>query len=173
MFPGYQYVQFAITILIILLIIRAILSWFPGMLYSDLGRYIVLATEWYLAPIRRVIPPAGGLDFSFIVALALLYALNILIGSGNVVAGLLVVISYILFFVIILLLIRIFFMFFRMDPWHPVTQMVMSSTEPLARPFRGWFPRRYQGFDWAPVAAFVVILAAYVVVLNLPRFGVG
>src|SRR5919108_5295219 len=86
MFPGYQYVQFAITILILLLIVRAILSWFPGMLYSDLGRYIVLATEWYLAPIRRVIPPAGGLDFSFIVALALLYALNILIGSGNVVA---------------------------------------------------------------------------------------
>jgi len=51
--------------------------------------------------------------------------------------------------------------------------MVMQSTEPFARPFRGWFPRRPGQFDWAPVAAFVVVLVAYVVVSNLGRLVLG
>jgi uncharacterized protein YggT (Ycf19 family) len=50
---------------------------------------------------------------------------------------------------------------------------VMQVTEPFARPFRGWFPRRSGQFDWAPVAAFVVLLVAYILVSNLGRIGVG
>ncbi|MDQ6714252.1 MAG: YggT family protein [Candidatus Dormibacteraeota bacterium] len=160
-----------IGIFILVLIVRAILSWFPGMVYSEAGRIIVLATEWYLAPIRRVIPPAGGLDLSFLVGIVLLYALQILVQSGNIVAALIAIVGYILVFCIILLLIRIGFSFFRMDPWHPITQMVMQASEPFARPFRQWFPRRSGQFDMAPVAAFVVLLAAYVLVSNLYRFG--
>jgi uncharacterized protein YggT (Ycf19 family) len=51
--------------------------------------------------------------------------------------------------------------------------MIMQATEPFARPFRGFFPRRSGQFDWAPVAAFVVVLAVYVLVSNLYRFGLG
>ncbi len=173
MFPGYQTVQFVIGLFILLLIVRAILSWFPGMQRSEVGRIVVVATEWYLAPIRRFIPPAGGLDLSFLVGIVLLYALQAFIGSGNIVSALILIIGYFLVFIIILLLVRIFFGFFKMDPWHPITQMVMQASEPFARPFRGWFPRRPGQFDWAPVAAFVVLLAAYVLVSNLPRFGLG
>jgi len=162
-----------IWIFILILLVRAIFSWFPGMLYSEAGRIIVMATEWYLAPIRRVIPPAGGLDLSFLVGIVILYALRIFILSGNILAALIAIVGYALFFCIILVLVRVFFGFFRMDPWHPLTQMVMQATEPFARPFRGWFPRRQGQFDLAPVAAFVVLLIAYVVVLNLSRFGLG
>src|SRR5437899_12548133 len=162
-----------INIFIRVLIVRAIFSWFPGMLYSQAGRIIVMATEWYLAPIRRVIPPAGGLDISFLVGIIILYALSIFIGSGDIVRALFAIVGYALIFIIILLLVRVFFGFFRMDPWHPITQMVMQSTEPFARPLRGWFPRRPGQFDWAPVAAFVVVLAAYLGVSNLPRLGPG
>ena len=162
-----------ITIFIFILIVRAIFSWFPQMLYSEAGRIIVLATEWYLAPIRRVIPPAGGLDLSFLVGIVILYALQIFVRSGNIVAALIAIVGYALVFCIVLVLIRIFFGFFRMDPWHPITQMVMQASEPFARPFRQWFPRRPGQFDWAPVAAFVVLLAAYFLVSSLPRFGVG
>ena len=173
MFPGASFIQTLINIFILLLIVRAIFSWFPGMLYTQAGRIILLATEWYLAPIRRVIPPAGGLDISFLVGIVILYALLIFIGSGNIVLALIAIVGYALVFCIILVLVRVFFGFFRMDPWHPITQMVMQATEPLARPFRGWFPRRPGQFDWAPVAALVVLLAAYVLVSNLPRFGLG
>lgn len=162
-----------ITIFIFVLIVRAIFSWFPGMIYTQAGRYVLLATEWYLAPIRRVIPPVAGLDLSFLVGIIILYALLIFIRSGNIVAALIAIVSYALVFIIILLIVRIFFGFFKMDPWHPITQMIMQSTEPFARPFRGWFPRRPGVFDWAPVAAFVVVLVAYVLVNSLPRFGIG
>jgi len=162
-----------IWIFILVLIVRAIFSWFPGALYSEAGRIIVMATEWYLAPIRRVIPPAGGLDLSFLVGIVILYALRIFVQSGSIVLALISIVSYALIFCIILVLVRVFFGFFRMDPWHPITQMVMQATEPFARPFRGWFPRRQGQFDWAPMAAFVVLLAAYVLVANLYRFGLG
>ena len=159
-----------ITIFILVLIVRAIFSWFPGMLYTEAGRIVVLATEWYLAPIRRVIPPVGGLDVSFLVGLILLWALQTFIVSANIVAALVGVVRSILVFCIILVLIRVFFGFFQMDPWHPITQMVMQVTEPFARPFRQWFPRRQRQFDWAPVAAFGVLLVALVVVTQLGGF---
>jgi YggT family protein len=162
-----------ITIFIFVLIARAILSWFPGMIYSEAGRLVLMATEWYLAPIRRVIPSAGGLDLSFLVGIILLYALQNFIQSGNIVTALIAIVQYALVFCIILVLVRIFFGFFQMDPWHPITQMIMQATEPFARPFRRWFPRHPRQFDWAPVAAFVVLLAAYVLVSNLRGFGIG
>src|SRR5260370_32724908 len=76
MFPGAGLIQILIQILILLLIVRAIFSWFPQMLYTEAGRIVVMATEWYLAPLRRVIPPAGGLDLSFLGGVILLYPLE-------------------------------------------------------------------------------------------------
>lgn len=74
-----------ITALIVLLIVRAVLSWFPpgGELFNSVNRLTVSATEWMLAPVRRLLPPLqlGGmaLDLSFIVVLVLLYVLRALI----------------------------------------------------------------------------------------------
>ncbi len=170
MFPGAQLIGQLIFLFILVLIVRAIFSWFPGMLYTQAGRFVVLATEWYLAPIRRVIPPVGGLDLSFLVGILILYALQSFVASGNPVTALLGIVRSILIFCIILVLIRVFFVFFQMDPWHPITQMVMQVTEPFARPFRQWFPRRPRQFDWAPVAAVVVLLAALVLVSTLSSF---
>ncbi len=170
MFPGAGLVAELIFLFILVLIVRAIFSWFPGMLYTQAGRIVVLATEWYLAPIRRVIPPVGGLDLSFLVGILLLYALQTFVVSGNPVIALLGLVRSILIFCIILVLIRIFFAFFQMDPWHPITQVVLQVSEPFARPFRPWFPRRPREFDWAPVAAFVVLLAGLVLVSFLASF---
>jgi len=162
MFPGAGLVAQLIFLFILVLIVRAIFSWFPGMLYTQAGRIVLLATEWYLAPIRRVIPPVGGLDLSFLVGILILYALQTFVASGNPVTALVGIVRSILILCIILVLIRVFFVFFQMDPWHPITQMVMQVSEPFARPFRQWFPRRPRQFDWAPVAALVVLLAALV-----------
>ena len=170
MFPGAQLIGQLIFLFILVLLVRAIFSWFPGMRYTQVGRFVVLATEWYLAPIRRVIPPVGGLDLSFLVGILILYALENFVVSGNPVTALVGIVRSILIFFIILVLIRVFFAFFQMDPWHPITQMVIQVTEPFARPFRQWFPRRPRQFDWAPVAAVVVLLAALVLVSTLSSF---
>src|SRR5260370_13245574 len=170
MFRGGGLVAQLIFLFILVLIVRAIFSWFPGMLFTQAGWIVALASEWYVAPIRRVIPPVGGLDLSFLIGILILYALQNFVVSGNPVIALLGIVRSILIFCIILVLIRIFFAFFQMDPWHPITQLVLQVSEPFARPFRPRFPRRPREFDSPPAAAFVVLLAALVLVSFLATF---
>lgn len=58
--------------LTLLVIGRALLSWFDPGMRSTIGRNLVQITEPMLAPIRRMIPSAGGLDFSPIILIILL-----------------------------------------------------------------------------------------------------
>ncbi len=59
----------------IILLIYAILSWIPD-LRGNWVRYFAMLVEPVLSPLRRIIPPLGGLDLSFLV---LILALNYLI----------------------------------------------------------------------------------------------
>jgi YggT family protein len=54
------------------IIIRALLSWFSIAGAQPVFRLLVEITEPVLAPIRRVLPTAGMLDFSPLVALLLI-----------------------------------------------------------------------------------------------------
>jgi YggT family protein len=59
-------------IYVLILFLRAVLSWFPYDPHSPIDpvrRVIFTLTEPVLAPFRRLIPPIGMLDVSFIVAL--------------------------------------------------------------------------------------------------------
>jgi len=60
----------AITVYIVVLFARAVLSWFPVRPGTGLAQVSMLLrdlTEPVLAPLRRVIPPAGMFDLSFLV----------------------------------------------------------------------------------------------------------
>jgi YggT family protein len=64
------------------IIIRALLSWFSVSGAQPVLRLLVEITEPVLAPIRRVLPTAGMLDFSPLVALLLIQVIsNILLGQ--------------------------------------------------------------------------------------------
>jgi YggT family protein len=59
-----------ITVFIVILFARAVLSWFPARPGTGLARVNLVLydlTEWALRPLRRVIPPVGMLDLSFLV----------------------------------------------------------------------------------------------------------
>jgi YggT family protein len=50
----------------------AILSWFriePGSVWARIQYFLYRATEPVLRPVRQVIRPMGGLDFSFLVVI--------------------------------------------------------------------------------------------------------
>ncbi|MDE3086854.1 MAG: YggT family protein [Acidobacteriota bacterium] len=81
-------VRLVFQIYVIVLIARALLSWFPmhsGSPLLPLVRVLDRLTEPVLAPIRRILPPvrAGGMaiDLSIIIAI---FAVEII---GNIVAG--------------------------------------------------------------------------------------
>lgn len=60
-----------------LIIIRAILSW-VSQGRNPIDHLLFQLTEPLMAPIRRVIPAMGGLDFSAMIVILVLYALNYL-----------------------------------------------------------------------------------------------
>lgn len=54
-------------------IARALLSWFRTSYYHPVAHFLIQITEPLLAPLRRYIPPAGGMDFTPMVALLILW----------------------------------------------------------------------------------------------------
>ena len=73
-------VQRLANIYIILIILRAVLSWFAVDPYNPLYRFLISITEPVLAPIRRILP-FSGIDLSPFIAILLIQILmNLLTG---------------------------------------------------------------------------------------------
>ena len=58
-----------------ILIARVIISWLPQLRKNAIADMIYKITDPILAPIRRVIPPLGGLDWSVFVLIILMQVL--------------------------------------------------------------------------------------------------
>jgi YggT family protein len=68
-----------LNLYLIVLVARAVLSWFPlspGSPLAPVASFLYTITEPVLAPLRRVIPPMGGFDISFIVVFFAIEIIN-------------------------------------------------------------------------------------------------
>ena len=67
-----------ITVYLVILFLRVVFSWFPQPSGGAATFYRILMdlTEPVLAPLRRVIPPAGMFDLSFTVVIVLMFILR-------------------------------------------------------------------------------------------------
>jgi len=70
-----QLIDTVVTVLYILTLARAIISWMPNA-HGQISDFIVKATDPMLNPIRRLIPAAGGIDFSPLILFFLLQILR-------------------------------------------------------------------------------------------------
>ena len=62
----------ALNVYLLILLARAVMSWFPVRPGTGLASFLgvlMQLTEPILAPVRRIIPPAGMFDLSFLVVL--------------------------------------------------------------------------------------------------------
>lgn len=67
-----------LTFMIILIFVRAVVSWFNPDPYNAAMRFLVGATEPLLRPLRRFIPPLGGsIDLTPLILFLLLYFIKI------------------------------------------------------------------------------------------------
>lgn len=64
-----------IWIYTLIMLVYAVLSWVPD-LRGGWSRYVDMLVEPVLAPMRRIIPPAMGFDWSFMVVLIVLWLLD-------------------------------------------------------------------------------------------------
>jgi YggT family protein len=56
---------------LLLMLVYAVVSWVPS-LRGRWTDYLAMAVEPVLTPVRRIIPPIGGLDISFLIVFILL-----------------------------------------------------------------------------------------------------
>ena len=74
-------VCYLLQLYVVCLIVRAVLSWFPSSrsgFMATVNEFLFAITEPLLGPLRRVIPPLGGLDLSFLV---LIIGVQVLAGA--------------------------------------------------------------------------------------------
>jgi YggT family protein len=71
-----------IDVYAMVILARVVLSWLPVDHEQSWVQFIVDVTEPAIGPIRRLLPPFGGLDFSPLVALLLLQLLRNLVVGG-------------------------------------------------------------------------------------------
>ena len=79
-------IQLASQVLVLLVIARALLSWFPAANPSLAPvRLLYQTTDPLLRPIQRVLPTLGGIDFSpFVAILIVQLAARLLVGMLGV-----------------------------------------------------------------------------------------
>jgi YggT family protein len=66
------FIQMLVMLFWLLLIARVVLSWTNPYGGGGLTAFIYQATEPILAPIRRILPPTSGMDWSPLIAMLLL-----------------------------------------------------------------------------------------------------
>jgi YggT family protein len=75
-------VDLVITILIFMTVARALFSWIDPGMKTPVGKLLVQFTEPIIAPIRRVVPSAGALDFSPMIAVFVLIILRQMLNTA-------------------------------------------------------------------------------------------
>jgi YggT family protein len=77
------FLSWAFQLLELALFVRVIISWLPISRFSRWVRWSFTLTEWFLAPLRRIIPTIGMIDITpFVAYLALAYVLAPLVIGG-------------------------------------------------------------------------------------------
>ena len=76
-----RFMQFLCYLLTILIIGRAVLSWFSPRPTNMLAIYLFRVTEPALAPLRRIVPRTGMIDFSPLLAIILLQLISAILGT--------------------------------------------------------------------------------------------
>ena len=71
-----------LTLMMYAIIARALISWFDRGMQNPISRFLVQLTEPIIAPIRRVLPTAGMIDFSPMVAIILIFVLQEMLRSA-------------------------------------------------------------------------------------------
>ncbi|MEO5378104.1 MAG: YggT family protein [Magnetococcus sp. DMHC-6] len=178
--------QFVLGIYSWFILARVILSWVNPDPYNPVVNFLFRATEPVLAPLRRLIPGMGGMDFSPILAyfgiIFLEQLFNSLLQPGA--GALLILLGQALqllhllgtFYLLILIIrggvhLHSWYSFryrrpsnlLRQQPW---VRFVFQVTEPLLRPMRRWVPTVY-GLDISPIVAMLFIFVALLILQKI------
>lgn len=176
----FNIIGFLETALVVLIFARIAVSWIGLSPWHPVVKWLRIIVDPILAPFRRILPNFGGIDFSPILAIVVIYFVaqilqTLVLGGGIDPAGAAVglveqLVVDIAIAIAVLVFIRILLALFHADPWHPMVQMVRTMTNPLVAPFAGLHRGRVTaGVDYPAIVALVV----YIVLIFVIRLVFG
>jgi len=144
----------AVAILVFLLLARFHFQWLRVPFRSQVGEFVILATDWIVRPARRIVPPLSGLDLATWIAAWLvqgmgMYLLLSLRGAelGAAVGSALAALAALAF--VDLLRYSVYILVFAVivqailswvGQYPPVAPVFDALTRPFLRPFRRLIP---------------------------------
>ncbi|CAH0992940.1 hypothetical protein SIN8267_03079 [Sinobacterium norvegicum] len=156
-----------ITFYLFIVILRFLLQLARADFYNPISQFIVKATNPPLRPMRRFIPPMGGLDSSSLILALIVQAIGIsallYINYSAVAPAISLLIWSLLgvataftklFFITIL--VSIVFSWLAPQSRHPALTLLHQVNEPVMAPFRRILPDM-GGLDLSPILVFISI----------------
>lgn len=140
--------------------------------YNPLSQALVRITTPVLQPLRRLLPGFHGLDTASLVLAWLIKTLElglIALLAGVGAAGALLwslpaLVQLVLNVFLFAILIRALLSWIHPDPYHPMSRLLDSLTDPILRPARQWLPP-VGGMDFSPVLAMVALVVLEMLLL--------
>jgi YggT family protein len=170
--PGYftSPIEFVISTLfslyVLVLMLRFLLAWVRADFYNPVSQFLVKATNPLLVPLRRLIPPVGGIDMASVVLMLavqmLAIALILLLRGGGISIQALIFISLaeltdLAFKVFIYgIVIQALLSWINPGTYNPAVNLLHALTEPVLRPLRGLLPP-IGGMDLSPLLAVLAL----------------
>lgn len=178
---GQILINFAFGALIALVVLRVLLQCVRANFYNPICQFLYKLTNPVLMPLRKVIPAWRNLDLAGIVLAWLLTAIKlallyVLTGQSLGIAGLVVMaladlVNFVLMLYLGLILVRVLLSWISLERSNPVVPLIFQLTEPVLKPLRRVLPA-IGGFDLSPIAAWLgVLLAQVLVVAPIMDFG--
>lgn len=166
--PGYftNPLEFIINTLfslyVLALMLRFVLAWVRADFYNPVSQFLVKITNPVLVPIRRLIPPVGGIDLASILLMLAVQMLGIalilLLRGGGIGIQTLIFVSLtelvdLLFKLFIYgIVIQAILSWVNPGTYNPAVNLLHSITEPVLRPVRRLLPPM-GGMDLSPLLA--------------------
>jgi YggT family protein len=175
-------VELFFDIFIIALLLRYLLTKVHADSFNPLSGLIIKVTNPLLKPLRRKIPGYLGVDWSSVVALLLVQALEVtlveLIMSGEMLAfsGLIILtvthlLKTILYIYLFIIIVQVIISWINPDAYNPITMIMYQLSEPILRPVRRIIPSA-GGFDFSPLIILVIINLLMILLIS-PLMDVG
>lgn len=155
------------SLYILLVALRYLLQTVRADTHNPISQFLLQATNLPLRLLRRVIPGYAGIDWSCIILMLVLQAVELLLtsllafGVSLAFAGLILLsaaelLKLIIYIFMLVILAQIIISWVNPGAYNPATALLYQLSEPLLRPARRLLPPAH-GIDFSPILVFVFL----------------
>ncbi len=157
----------AFSLYILLVVLRFLLQTVRADSHNPISQFLLVATAPPLRLLRRVIPGVAGIDWSSIVLMVSLKAVELSLASlitygvsialaGLIVLSIAEILKLIIYIFMFVIFVQILISWINPGMYNPVTVILYKLSDPLLRPARRLLPP-VNGIDFSPVLVLVFL----------------